>query len=149
MGKIGDKRAGARLAVAVMAVVVVGSAVAQQPSEREVDYAAILGQQPLVTTDAVTGKKRRLSAAEVEAAAARLGVRRTSEQKRRSAAVNRMLRRMPATYAESVAQAERAGKGTSRRTSLEEIQVTYGAIGPDGKMNATHDPDDTGRGDAR
>lgn len=149
MGKIEDKRAGARLAVAVMAVVVVGSAVAQQVSEREVDYAAILGQQPLVTTDAVTGEKRRLSAAEVEAVAARLGVRRTSEQKRRSVAVNRMLQHMPATYAESVAQAERTGKRTSRRTSLEEIQVTYGAIGPDGKMNATHDPDDTGRGDAR
>ncbi|MEZ0469664.1 hypothetical protein [Luteimonas salinilitoris] len=129
-----------------MAAITAGSAAAQQ--REQADYAAILGQ-PLVTTDAVTGEKRRLSAAEVEAAAARLGVRRTSEQKRRSAAVNRMLLRMPATYAESVAQAERAGKGTSRRTSLEEIQVTYGAIGPDGKMNATHDPDDTGRGDAR
>jgi hypothetical protein len=112
-------------------------ALAQTPRTEPTDFAAVMGES-LTTTDAVTGERRRLSSAEVEA---RRGSQRTADQRRRAAPVNRVLAAMPATVEASLAEAEVSSKGTTRFTSLEEIGVTYGQVDVDGGLRATHEPD--------
>ncbi len=117
---------------------------AQSPREEALpDYAAVIGES-LVTTDAVTGERRKLSAAEVDALAARRGIHRTADQRRRAAPVNRALQAMPATVEASVAEADVSSKGMARLSSIEEMTVTYSQRDADGGFHATHDPDDAG-----
>ncbi|WP_058834472.1 hypothetical protein [Luteimonas abyssi] len=115
-------------------------ALAQTPRTEPTDFAAVMGES-LTTTDAVTGERRRLSSAEVEALAAQRGTHRTADQRRRAAPVNRALAAMPVTVEESLNEAQVSSKGTTRFTSLEEIGVTYGQVDADGGLRANHDPD--------
>ncbi len=133
-------------AVVVVSCLVCASAGvwAQSKSNQPTDLAAVLGGS-VTTRDAATGEQRKLNAAEVEAAAAQRGVHRTADQRRRAAPFNRVLQAMPATAEESLEKAVVTSKGTSRLTSLQEMEVTYGSRDASGAVRATHDPGSTSR----
>ena len=136
------------MAIAASLALVCTSASAQSVgSGKELpDYAALLGK-PALATGAAGTPGRKLDAVEVERAAARLGIQRTRDQRRRAAGANRMLQQMPATVEASVAGRKASRQGSMRLVSLQELPVTYGRIGPNGRMHATHDPAETAADD--
>lgn len=109
------------------------------------DYAAVLGTTQVVR-DPATGTRRGLNQKEVQQRLDAEGVERSSAQRQQSRAVNEMIHAQPATIEEAFRTAKPNEQGILVvMTSREEIEPVIGLIGPDGGMQASHDPADLRR----
>lgn len=137
------------LLAGIVIALVAGHASAQQTdaSAQVPDYAAVLGTSQVVR-DAGTGVRRGLTQKEVQQRLDATGAERSSRQRRESRAINEAIHAMPATTADAFRTAKKNSQGiVVVKRSREEIEPMVGIVGPDGRMQASHDPADLHRGE--